>query len=142
VDELTEDNALTACALRFDGYAYEEAAGLAEPNSVGGGLAKLIKPILETRVFHEEQNANLAAFFGLQRFLYKWGGEYLTEYSNEHVVFRLLYLHLYRADIPLEYRKQPYFDEWERNYRPQREALAAVIRRTLRRIGEGPALRI
>jgi hypothetical protein len=142
VIERSEDDVLSACALRFDGYTYEEATGIGETDSVGAGLAKLIKPIVETRTFQDDQNVNLAAFFGLQRFLYKWGGEYLTEFADEHVVFRLLFLHLYRADIPAQFRKEPYAADWEREYSPHREHYAAAIRATLCRRGEGPTLQI
>ncbi|RYG16740.1 HNH endonuclease [bacterium] len=57
------------CALRFDGYAYEAATGTP--------MWRLADRFVETRVFSAEQNENHAAFFALQRHLFKWGGEQL-----------------------------------------------------------------
>ena len=62
-EDVTE--AQTVCALRFLGYEYERSADLV--------LSGLIEPIVKSRVLHTDQNANFAAFFGLQRFLHKWG---------------------------------------------------------------------
>jgi hypothetical protein len=128
-----EDEILINCALRFDGWQYEIDRGLEN----AGGLSSLVEPVLEGRRFHSDPNDNLAAFFGIQRYLYKWGGEMLLPHSREHVAFRLLFLDVYRYEIPEKYRKEPYWQEWEDKYRPRQEHYAAIIRETLRRIGRG-----
>lgn len=129
-----EDDILMTCALRFDGWQYEIDMGL-ENN---GGLQSLVEPILEGRRLHPDPNDNLAAFFGIQRYLYKWGGDRLAPHSREHVAFRLLFLDVYRYEIPEKYRKEPYWQEWEDAYRPRQEHYAAIIRETFQRKGRGP----
>jgi hypothetical protein len=123
---------LDLCALRFDGYAYikarEQELGLVMD------ISSFSQKMLESRQFQEHQPDNFAAFFLLQRFLGKWGGESLPVTSNEHVLFRLLFLHLYREEVPEEFRIESYYEEWERDFAPIREELAAKIRRTLQRI--------
>ena len=85
-EDVTE--AQTVCALRILGYEYERSADLL--------LSGLIEPIVKSRVLLTDQNANFAAFFGLQRFLHKWG--YLTKYAAEHFAYAFLFLHLYRPE--------------------------------------------
>src|SRR6188768_2125727 len=87
----------TACALRFNGYEYEKFTCNADPT--GAEFAKLIDPVVKTLQLHSNQNDNHAAFFGLQRHLNKWGGEYLTNYSDEHIAYDFLFLHLYKAEV-------------------------------------------
>lgn len=43
------------CALRFDGYAYEQTSGL--------NLGNLPTPIVETGQFYEDSLKNFATFF-------------------------------------------------------------------------------
>jgi hypothetical protein len=129
-----EDDILMNCALRFDGWQYEIDTGLYN----NAGLQSLVEPILEGRRFHSDPNDNLAAFFGIQRYLYKWGGDRLAPHSREHVAFRLLFLDVYRYEIPEKYRNEPYWQEWEDAYRPRQEHYAAIIRETFQRKGRGP----
>ena len=91
-DEVTECQ--STCALRFLGYEYEEAADISEADTTGAGLSKLIAPVVSSLTLHEKCEDNHASFFGLQRFLCKWGGEYSTVYSNEQIAFDFLFLHL------------------------------------------------
>ena len=108
--------AQTICALRFKGYEYEEAVGLVEPGEVGMGLAQLVKPIVDTRMFHSDQNLNFASFFGLQRFLHKWGGERHTKYSDEYFAYDLLFLHLYHLDPPPDFTDRAYNARWHQKF--------------------------
>lgn len=125
------------CALRFNGYDYEQASGIAEQDATGGGLSKLITPVIETLTLHEAEEKNFAAFFGLQRYLFKWGGEYLTKYSEKHIAFDFLFLHLYRLDPPAEFSDENYVLQWNQDFRPSAETIAAYVRRTFRRRGRG-----
>ena len=75
-DNITE--AQPICALRFQGYKYEQSLGSSANGGTGQGLANLIAPVAEELTLHGSNDDNFAAFFGLQRFLHKWGGEYLT----------------------------------------------------------------
>ena len=130
--ERPEDEILMSCALRFDGYRYWDARRADAPDGLTA-LGDLVRFVVERREFFADPSDNLAAFFALQRFLGKWGGESLSAHSDEHVVYRLLFLHLYREEISPEFRLADYFERWERDFRPHREALAARIRRTLAR---------
>lgn len=132
-----ENELLIACALRFDGYRYAEETGLNGPDGDGRGLAALADPVVKTLELYPEPLDNLAAFFTLQRFLYKWGGERLTAFSREHLAFRLLFLDVYRQDIPERFRFEPYYSDWERDFAAGRELHAARIRATFRRKGRG-----
>lgn len=131
-----EDHILTVCALRFDGYGYHQFRNR-DPRAKWE-FPDLVGRIEKTREFPEDDLESLAAFFALQRFLGKWGGEYLTPHSNEHIVFRLLFLHLYRVEIPEEFRHREFYYVWEREFKQVREQLASKIRKTFRRRGRGP----
>lgn len=125
------DGALTVCALRFDGYAYEGSVRGDRETWTGGILGELVEPIVETLTLHPVQEANLAAFFGLQRYLCKWGGERLGPESPEHVAYGFLFLHLYRAEIPTEFMMRDYVERWDRDYRDRVEPIASMVRTEL-----------
>ena len=55
---------------------------------------------MKSLTLHVKQEDNLAAFFALQRFLHKWGGEHLTKYADEHIAYDFLFLHLYTHYFP------------------------------------------
>ncbi len=114
--EDNEEKILTACALRFDGYKYQKAR---HPE-----LLDIQHPCLPRRV-----HAQMYQFFMLQRFLCKWGGEYLEDNSPDYQIFRELFLIVCRRPVPLRYRFSPYWEEWERNYAPHLEEFEALIRR-------------
>lgn len=131
------DNGQMICALRFKGYDYEIATGIATIGYSGSGIRKLIKPVVQKRILHHSDNDNFAAFFGLQRFLYKWGGEDLTKYADEHIAYDFLFLHLYSLEPPTIFQDPDYCLAWQRQYQPQAEKLAAFVRRSFRRVGVG-----
>lgn len=121
------------CALRFSGYEFEQASRLHER----GGLASLAQPVIDTLVLHGDQNANFAAFFALQRGLHKWGGERCTKYSEEHIAYDFLFLHLYRLDPPQEFTDSSHSEEWIKDFAPKAEEIAAFVRNSFRRVGHG-----
>ena len=130
-----ENHILTYCALRFNGDAY-----LALRNMDGNRwqFPMVTDDIEDTMIFPEEDLECLAAFYGMQRYLGKWGGEYLSETSREHIAYRLLFLHCYRMEIPLGLRTRQWYPVWESDYLPRREECAAIIRQTLGRRIIGP----
>jgi hypothetical protein len=126
-------NAQITCALRFMGYDYETA-------KVGKGellLYKLVEPIEKNLILHPNNDDNFAAFFALQRHLFKWGGEYLTKYSEEHIAFDFLFLHLYALEPSRAFQHPEYCLEWQRKYAPDAETYAAIVRKSFRRVGAG-----
>lgn len=125
------------CALRFLGYEWEKASGIAEEGATGAGLSRLITPVVDDLILHETEEDNFAAFFGLQRFLFKWGGERLTKRSREHVAFDFLFLHLYRMIPPYRFAHEEYVARWNREFKADAENVAAYVRKTFkRRAGE------
>jgi hypothetical protein len=135
-------DAMTVCALRFDGYRYEEDSGLSTPDATGAGLRGLIEPVVETLVFYADDNANFAVFFGLQRYLHKWGGDHCTKYSEEHIAYDWLFLHLYRKDVPAAFRHSEYYIRWRREYEERQEEIAGFVRNSFRRRGRGAKIAI
>jgi hypothetical protein len=121
----TED-AMITCALRFDGYGYADRRGDDEL------LAALADRFVETLTMSEDQAENHAAFFCLQRFLFKWGGENLPPTSPEHVAFLLLFLHLYRAEVEPLLRLEEYWERWRVRYEERAERFAAEVRSAIR----------
>lgn len=128
----------SVCALRFCGYEYEQKTGLSEH----GGLPSVAQPIIDSLVLHKDENDNFAAFFALQRGLHKWGGEYLTKYSTEHIAYDFLFLHLYRMTPPEKFTDSKYFVQWEENFSDQAETIAAFVRKSFRRVGRGKKLNL
>lgn len=131
-------HAQDVCALRFQGYEYVVAVGISIPASTGAGLSKLIQPVVESLIMHESENDNFAAFFGLQRFLGKWGGDRLTKYAAEHVAFDFLFLHLYQKEVPAQFLNADYSEMWNREFKPHSGAIAAVVRKSFIRVGLCP----
>ena len=66
-DSFLEDEILTACALRFDGYIFRET-------NKRRGLNNYKKAPLTSFELHPYDLFNQTRFFFLQRYLYKWGG--------------------------------------------------------------------
>ena len=119
--------AQTVCALRFQGYKYAKSV---TPSS-GKTLQKLIAPVVENLVLHRSDSDNFAAFFGLQRYLHKWGGECLAKQSKEHRAYDYLFLHLYTREPAAPFRVAEYCDQWQNSYAHQAEEIAATIRGNL-----------
>ena len=134
--------AQSICALRFQGYKYEQSIDISVDGTTGRGLTKLIKPVVEELILHSSNNDNFAAFFGLQRFLHKWGGEYLTKYSEEHIAYDFLFLHLYSHQPPESFRHDEYCLQWQREVLPKVESIAATVRKSFRRVGSGEKIRL
>lgn len=123
-------DAMIACALRFDGYAYAAAVGGVSEHEPGAVLARLAKQVVDKQELHADDLDNFGAAFWLQRFLCKWGGEYLPTTDRHHVAWRLTFLHLYRQETPQRYLHPECDAKWRR-YAADREQYAAICRATL-----------
>lgn len=126
------DYAISVCALRFLGNDFVDRKC---PES---GFPALIEPVVSNLLFHDDDLDNLAVFFGLQRYLGKWGGEGCTPWSREHTAYRLLFLHCYRMEIPSSWALEEYNRRWKSDFEPRREQIAAAVRKTLKTPGNGP----
>ena len=127
--------AMSICALRFNGYKYEESLGPTE--STGERLQEMITPIHDNLTLHQDLNQNFGAFFSLRRWLHKWGGECLTKYSVDHTTYDFLFLHLYRIEVPQEFCSEEYNLRWKRECEPRQEEIASFVRNSFQRKGLG-----
>lgn len=118
--ELQEEEILTACALRFDGYAYVEATGF--------DYDRAIDNYFRSGVWDLEPLEQLATFFMLQRGLCKWNLVYEPQDGKYWRAFRELFLKAYRHEIPERYRQQPYYDEWAVKSKAEVRRCVALVR--------------
>lgn len=118
---------MTTCALRFDGWKFFEER---DDEQI---FVTLTDRFVTTLRVSSDPNENHAAFFALQRYLCKWGGEQLPEFSREHMAFRYLFLHLYRAEIEPSLRCLEYWERWNSRYAPDAEEHAAEVRESILR---------
>lgn len=128
---------ISACALRFDGYEYWKRRYRVYGDKDDSSPSTLTRPLVDESRFYEDELDNLAVFFFLQRYLGKWGGERLTPWSHEHIVFRQLYLHCYRMEIPEPYRMGEFWEKWEYEHKARREEIAVRVRKSFRTVGDG-----
>lgn len=118
--ELRESDVLTAWALRFDGYRY--ASEHDYPNDNGMDTFKRTGDWS-----HLTDLEKLTAFFRLQRYLCKWGGETLSQRSVTWRAFRQLFLDTVDLSIPEAYRMRESYEEWARDYAPKRDECVALV---------------
>ena len=114
------------CALRFDAYAWLKT----KRNDDELDLRPWFEPLISTFVFHDDQAANFAVFFALQRSLFKWG-EREKYFSPHHTAFRLLFLHLYRQPTPAGFANVERDRRWDALDKATLETHAAAVRRAL-----------
>jgi hypothetical protein len=116
-----EDEYLIPCALRFDGWKYEQEAEFDHRHAYEQYTA--------TGDLPDSREELLTMFFMAQRFLYKWGGEYLPRTDPHWRLFRSLFLRLYRLEIGPRYRLEGHLsDPWDRMSESERDAAAAMVR--------------
>ncbi len=124
---MDEDDVLISWGMRFDGYLYQRDTGF--------------DPDRFNEKFFEEDSLDwaepldcLAAFFCLQRYLYKFGGERLEKTSPEWRMFRKLFLDTARIDVPERYRGSElwygeWYERWLAQSAPQLEQHVSLIER-------------
>jgi hypothetical protein len=93
------------CALRFDGYTYAE--------QTGKDIGVLADRVCQRQRLLRSQGDNFAAFFSLQRWLGKWGGEASAVTSDGFRAFVLLFFALCERPIPAGF---PCFEEYARKW--------------------------
>jgi hypothetical protein len=97
-----EDEILCAFAQQFDGYKHEHVTGRK----------------IEQMEIPQDTADQMQRFFMLQRYLYKWGGEYEPRDGETFQTFRKLFLLLSRQPIPVEYQKPEFCQAWVENFEP------------------------
>jgi hypothetical protein len=120
---INEDDVLIAFALRFDGYKYQQESGFEfRVPSPSESLAALdgLSPI-----------ERMTMLFLMQRYLYKWGGEYLPKNGRAWQVFRQLFLMTCRDEVPEAYRPRgtPGYDDWAETWGGAIVKAEAAVRR-------------
>lgn len=117
---LDENDILTCCALRFDGYKYTEDHDFTSD--------ELVDQYLQTGKWYGTELERLATFFHLQRALFKGSLVYETSESLYWQAFRELFFQLHGAEIPEQYRMAEYCGEWIEDFQPRLEQCVAVVR--------------
>lgn len=128
LDPMELEDAITTCALRFMGYEYWDERHHAFEGAHSGDFSALTTDLIKTGTLHDNDNDNLGAFFILQRYLCKWGGEQLKEDSPERIVYYRLFLHCYKLEIPDAFQHSDYHNKWTQSSPTKHEAIADQIR--------------
>jgi hypothetical protein len=122
---------MSFAAMRFDGYKYEhERLGKV---GAGSGLSRLSHAVVSTGELHSDDADNFGAFFILQRFLCKWGGEQLGVDSPEWQAFAKLFLHLMDKECPREFVWAPWAEDYEQ-HRHRNGEIAGILREHVLRV--------
>ena len=106
--QFEESEITTCCALRFDGYKYEQETAFNQD-------------LTFDKLFLGEEVGELdglAAMFFLQRGLFKWGLVYETEDGKYYKLYRKLFLEYVDSEIPAQYRNEEWYKRWQDEYKP------------------------
>lgn len=126
LDSRVESTMIT-CALRFDGYRWLEEAWPPGAND----FTPLTVPLVRTLRLHPTAEENFAAFFALQRWLFKWGGETQSQGAADHTAFRFLFLHLHHLPTPIDFVNPEHEWQWLGIDRGMIAEHAAMVRAAL-----------
>lgn len=118
--ECAENDILITCALRFDGWKYQEATGFDH--------RKAIDDFFETGSWEIQTLERLCVFFLLQRGLCKWDLVYEPKHGKFWRAFRTLFFLVCREEIPAPYQIADYLEQWRRKYDPNLEQHIGFIR--------------
>jgi hypothetical protein len=114
------------CALRFDGWDYLES--LNQYAEVKIEFPALTKPLIGTDYLWDDPRKNFAAFFALQRWLCKWGGESLPEIDPDWQTYRRLFLHLCEEPHDPVFNQPEYLVRWKDIPIRRRKAAIRLVR--------------
>lgn len=118
--QFTEDDILIACALRVNGYTYAESKNL----DISHFYEKLEKQGMEGLTAFEK----MLTLFAMQRYLYKWGGEYQVRQSRIWQQFRELFLSVADCEVPEPYRDEQLYPRWCQEFVPRLQECIHVVR--------------
>jgi hypothetical protein len=124
------DDILITCALRFHGYAYLDDHPFDHQRA--------LQQYIEDGILPAAIEQQMAMFFLLQRFLYKWGGEMLPRTDLYWERFRALFDLVSQHDVPERYRESHHAETWSQEYAPRLEECRAVVRAMTEQTKENP----
>lgn len=107
----SEDEWLSTCALRFDGYLY------ARQNDLPPDSGAVEHWFLREPNFEREPAFLMAAMFMLQRGLMKEGIRGKTSQGWRR--FRQLFLQLCNQPVPTDHRLGGFYEQWDRQFAPR-----------------------
>ena len=116
-----EDDILITCALRIDGWCYQEDTGFDHRRTVD--------TFFDAGEWRGSTDELLTTFFGLQRLLFKWGGEMLPRTDKHWRAFRSLFLIVCEYSAPDAYAHPDYLTKWERRYASRIDECRVLVRR-------------
>ena len=117
---IEESDVLIAFALRFDGEKHHEEHAFSPPVSDAPALSAAIEGMSVPE--------RMATFFLLQRFLFKWGGEYLPMHGAAWHTFRRRFLMTCHEKVPQEYRPWGEYDAWAETWAGATAKAESVVR--------------
>ncbi|MBW4686578.1 MAG: hypothetical protein KME40_16090 [Komarekiella atlantica HA4396-MV6] len=117
---MRDDDILTACALRFDGWKYQQETKF--------DVRIAIDSFFASQKWELQPLKKLATFFLLQRSLYKYDLQYEPNDRKFYKAFRTLFFECVDLDIPVEYQIQEYYKNWESQYKPDLEKLKNTMK--------------
>ena len=131
--------AMTTCALRFDGYRYREDVGgdREEPSGDDGVSRSLaVTKRLEEHADYELHCPFdlLTSFFLLQRWLHKWGGEQSAENAASRRVYLELFIVTHDIYVPRKWSMRavdPSYYAWRWAYAPVARPYVQLARQRL-----------
>lgn len=121
MEPLNEEQVLTCCALRFDGWQFLEDSAF--------DYDAALHQLFATGQMPHVSNERLALFFTLQRFLMKWGGEYEPKHGRYWRAFRTLFLACVDLDVEPRYCYEDYWETWRQRYQPRLAQCRALVQR-------------
>jgi hypothetical protein len=118
--DANEDDALRHCALRFDERRYLRDSGFQPQRALAAYYA--------SGEFPEDDAERLALFAALARDLLAWGKERAPRDGREWFALRALFPEVCPLVVPPAYRRSPYHQQWEREWRPRAARLMALVK--------------
>jgi hypothetical protein len=118
--QFSEDDILIAFALRMNGYKYADSKNL----EISHFYEKLEKQGMEDLTTIEK----MVALFAMQRYLYKWGGEYQVRQSRIWQQFRELFLNVADCEVPEPYRDDQLYARWRDEFVPRLQECIRMVR--------------
>ena len=120
-DSHEANDVLTACALRFDGWRYQQDTGFDQKAA--------FDQFFRTGQWKLSAEEKLATFFMLQRGLNKWDLVYEPKHGRWWRAYRTLFFEAVHLDVPAAYRNGDWYDRWDRDYAGRLDQCIEAVRK-------------